>query len=273
MVKRISRKNGDKLVGLALGAGAAQGLAHIGVLKVIEKENIPIDIVAGTSIGAIIGALWSSGKSAHEIERIVSVFKAKMAAWRLVDPVLPKKGLIKGREIKRFLTSHLQDKTFHDLELPLRVVTCDITRREEVVLRSGKIVDAIIASMSIPGIFEPVSIDGRLLMDGGIINPLPVNVLTRMGAAKVIAVNALPSPDDVQKFKTKDLNIFDMIVRNVQASEYMLAEASCKNSDIALHPVLAGADWYEIYKVEAIIKRGEEEASNFLPLIKKLIAA
>ena len=273
MIRRISRQIGDCLVGLALGAGAAQGLAHIGVLRVLEKENIPIDMIAGTSIGAAMGAMWASGMSANEIEAAVLRFKKKIAALRLIDLTIPRIGLIKGREIKRFLVSYLGNKTFRDLRLPLKIVVCDIEKREEAVLESGNIADAVMASMSIPGMFEPVSIDGRLMVDGGIINPLPTDVLTRAGAAKVIAVNALPSPEDVQKFKKKDFNIFDMMVRNIQASEYLLAEASCQNADVALHPVLAGVDWYELYECENIIKKGEAEAMKHLSQLKELAAA
>ncbi len=273
MMRRISRQIGDCLVGLALGAGAAQGLAHVGILKIMEKENIPIDMVAGTSMGAVIGAMWAAGKHAAEIEDAVLKFRKKMVALRLVDLAIPTKGLVKGREVKRFLVSQLGNKTFHDLRLPLKVVVCDIERREEVILEDGNIADAVMASLAIPGMFEPVKIGGRLLVDGGIINPLPTSVLMRSGVAKIIAVNALPSPEDVQKFKKKDFNIFDMIVRNIQASEYLLAEASCQDADVAMHPVLAGVDWYELYEGERIIKRGEDEALKYLPQIKELTNA
>ena len=273
MIRRISRQIGACQIGLALGAGASQGFAHIGILKVIERENIPIDMVSGTSMGAAIGALWVSGKSAAEIEDSVLTFRKKIRALRLVDLAIPRRGLIRGREIRRFLASQFGNKTFHDLKMPLKIIVCDIERREEVVLESGSITDAVMASLSIPGMFEPVKIDGKLLVDGGITNPLPTDVLTRSGVAKVIAVNALPSPEDVQKFKKKDFNIFDMIVRNIQGSEYLLAEASAQNADIAMHPVLAGVDWYELYEVERIIRRGEEEAMKYLPKLKELAAA
>ncbi len=270
MIRRISRRLGDCLIGLALGSGAAQGLAHAGVLKVIEKNNIPIDVLAGTSMGALVGALWALGKKTAELETIAAQFKSRISVLRMMDVTFPAKGLIKGREMKRFLVSQLGDSTFYDLKLPFKIVACDIEKREEVVLTEGSLVDAIMASIAVPGMFEPVKIGERLLVDGGIINPLPTNVLMRDGVSKIIAVNTLPSPEDVQKSNKKALNIFDMIVKNIQASQYLLAEISCQNADIAMHPVLAEVDWYEFYEGERIMKRGEEEAIKYLPQLREL---
>lgn len=273
MIRRISRRIGDCLIGLALGSGAALGLAHVGVLKVIEREKIPIDVLAGTSMGALIGALWASGKNASEITEVVAQFKRKITALRLLDLTWPSQGLVKGREVKRFLVSQFGEKTFYDLKLTFKVIACDIQTREEVVLEHGNLAEAVMASVSIPGIFEPVKIDGRLLVDGGIINPLPTNVLVRGGVEKIIAVNALPSPEDIQKSKKKLANIFDIIVNSVQASEYLLAEMSCQAADIAMHPILPTADWYEFYEGEKIIAKGEEEAMRYLPRLKELVVA
>ena len=273
MLRRISRRIGDCVIGLALGSGAALGLAHIGILKIIEKEDIPIDILAGTSMGALIGALWASGKSALEIEDVLCRFRSKIRSLMLLDITLPKRGLIKGREVRKFLLSQFHDKTFYDLKMPLKVVACDIQTRNLVVLEEGSVVDAVMASVAIPGVFEPVTINGKLLVDGGIIDPLPTDVLIRAGAAKIIAVNALPSPEDIQKSKKKVANIFDIIVNSVQASEYLLAETACQDADVAMHPILSTADWYEFYEGEKIVKKGEEEALKFLPQLKELINA
>lgn len=273
MVRRISRQIGDCLIGLALGSGAALGLAHVGVLKVIEREKIPIDIMAGTSMGALIGALWASGKDTEEIEEILLRFKRKIATWRLVDLTWPAKGFIKGREVRRFLVSQFKDKTFHDLRLPFKIVACDLERREEVVLEEGGLVDAVMASIAIPGIFQPVKIGNRILVDGGIIDPVPSAVLMRLGVSKVIAVNTLASPEDVRRSDRKVSNIFDFMVNSIEASEYLLAEMNCQNADVAMHPILPSADWYEFYKAPEIIKRGEEEALKHLSQLKELAAA
>jgi NTE family protein len=272
VMRRISREVGDCLTGIAFGSGASLGLAHIGIIKVLEREAIPVDIVVGTSIGALIGALWASGRSGNEIEKIVSEFRDRAKTMKLADPVFPKLGLIRGNEVRRFLAAQFGSRTFYDLMMPLKIVACDIENRDEVVIDKGSIVDAIMASIAIPGIFEPVNIGGRYLLDGGIINPLPTNVLIRMGVSKIIAVNALPSPEDVRKSKKKIFNIFDIIVNSVQASEYLLAEASCKAADIAMHPIVSKVDWYEFYESEKVIKRGEEEALRYLPQLKELAA-
>lgn len=269
-VKRISREAGDCLIGLALSSGAALGLAHTGVLKIIEREKIPIDIVVGASTGALIGALWASGKSTSEMEDIASRFKRKIEVFRLIDITIPKKGLIKGRGVRRFLSAQFGGMTFYDLKLPFKIVACDIEKREEVVLDKGSLVDAIMASIAIPGVFEPVTIEGKLLVDGGIINPLPTNLLMRLGVSKIIAVNALPSPEDVQKSERKVSNIFDVIVNSIQASEYLLAERSCQDADLAMHPVVPTVDWYEFYESPKVVKRGEEEALKYLPQLKEL---
>jgi len=270
MIRRISRQIGDCLIGLALGSGAALGLAHVGILKVIERENIPIDVVSGSSMGALVAALWASGKSASEIELGTAIFSSKMATLRLFDLTWPARGLIRGRQIRRFLVSQFGEKTFYDIKLPLKIIACDLERREEVVIEEGSIVDAVMASIAIPGVFEPVMIKGRALVDGGIINPVPGNVLTRTGVSKIIAVNTLASPEDIQKSDRKLSNIFDFIVNTIEAGEYLLAEMSCQNADIAMHPVLPAADWYEFYKSDKIIKRGEEEALKYLAQLKEL---
>lgn len=270
VIRRISREIGERLVGLALGCGASQGLAHIGVLKVIEREKIPIDVVAGTSMGAAIGAFWAAGYSASDIEKVFTVFKNKIKALSLADFTIPKKGLIRGRAIRRFLRSHLGNKTFYDLKMPFKAVAYDIEKREEVVIDKGSLVDAIIASVSIAGVFEPVRYAGRLLVDGGIINPLPTSVLIRSGITRIIAVNALPSPEDIQKSKKRVSSIFDVIVNCIQGGEYPLTELSAQTADVSMHPILPTVDWYEMYHISRIIRTGETEASKYIAAMKEL---
>jgi NTE family protein len=200
-------------------------------------------------------------------------FKRKIQTLRMIDLAVPRKGILKGREVKRFLLSQFGRTTFHDLRLPFKAVCCDIEKREEVIVSDGSLADAVMASVAIPGAFEPVTINGRMLVDGGIINPVATNCLIRGGVSKIIAVNTLPAPEDIQQSKKKVTNILDIIVNTLQASEYLLAEVSCQDADIAMHPILPTVDWYEFYEGQRVIERGVEEALKFLPQLKELAAA
>ncbi|PIP19485.1 MAG: hypothetical protein COT38_05115 [Candidatus Omnitrophica bacterium CG08_land_8_20_14_0_20_41_16] len=212
-VRRISRYIGESMVGLVLGVGVAYGFCHIGVLKVIEEENIPIDIIAGSSIGALIASLWAIGRSSSEILEITSEFREPKHIWGLVDLTIPQLGFIKGNKLRRFLKRHLGDKTFYDARLPLKVIASDVKRKEPRVLDNGLLVDAVMASCAMPGVFAPFRFSRQaalneggipqnagkedLLFDGGVISPLPTEPLFKMGVKKIIAVNVTPSRDDI----------------------------------------------------------------------------
>ncbi len=305
-VTRIAREIGGVSVGLVLGGGAALGIAHIGVLKVLEQEEIPIDVVVGSSMGALLASLWAVGKNAGEIETIAKEFSTKRAMLNLLDPVFPVSGLIGGRAIGHWLKKHIGHRSFHTTRIPLKVIAYDLIRREEIIMDSGSIVEAIRKSIAIPGVIEPVRERDRLIIDGGVLNPLPTNVLSHRGIKKIIAVNVLQSPDDVSagfeisrhlEMEQEQLpfrkspfqflgfrilrtllrpfrhNISDIIVRTLQASEYVLSEKSAQQADVLIHPDLVGFNWFELYKVDELIKRGEEAARKALPNIKKLIEA
>jgi len=271
VMRRIARDTSQVMVGLALGAGGALGLSEIGILSVLEEENIPVDYIAGTSMGALIAGFWAAGFASKEIEKICGTVNTMQGALSLVDITVPKKGLISGKKVREFLGKFLGDKTFYDLKLPLRIVACDIAKREEVIISSGKIVDAIMASIAIPGVFNPVHAkDGKVLVDGGIVIPVPVSVLAREGIKRIIAVNAMPSPDD--KVKSGD-GILDIIVNSIYSMEYRIGKYACQEADVYMHPVLENAAWYEFYRIKDFIKVGRREAEKALPKIKELVKA
>lgn len=292
-VRRISRQLGDVLIGLSLGSGAAMGMSHIGVLKVLERKRIPIDMVAGSSIGAMIAALWCCGYSAQEVEKIILDNKHKRYIFGFDDLVFPLRGLIRGRHIKRFLKKYIGNKTFYDTKLPLKIVACDCMSMQQVVFDSGRLIDAVLASISIPGVFSPYKIGGRYYIDGGILNPLPTDVLVSCGANKTISVNVLPSPEEMEKtnellvekspsvktrfpfinkivnFSAKRFtrflrpNIFDVIVSSVQVLEYLLAQfSSLGQSDVMLHPDVTDVSWKSFDAADELIARGEEAAAR-----------
>ena len=182
----------EQKIGLALGAGAARGLAHIGILKALKEENVSIDMIAGSSMGALVGACYAKNGEIIDLEEIVLRMDWKQLA-QLADPNLALlfKGIIYGKKVKELLKTIIGDVKFKDLKIPLAVVATDVNTGEEIVIKEGLVIEAVRASISIPAIFMPVKLNGRFLIDGGIINPVPVNVVKDMGATFVIACNVI----------------------------------------------------------------------------------
>ncbi len=300
-VRRISREVGDCLIGLALGVGAAYGLAHIGVLKVMEKERIPVDIVSGSSIGALIAAFWAAGFTAAEIEKIVlEEFKDTKIVRHLMDLTFPRVGFIKGYRIYRMLKKYLGKKTFYDIKMPLKVIACDVKQKRSVVIEKGYLVDAVLASCAMPGVFKPVQLKEELLVDGGILNPLPTEVLVRNNVRKIIAVNVTPSREDILKafelakqtgYQTEEklikkkgflglrwyfkdifkIDILDFIFGSIEIMQSEMAQEEARVADIILHPDSSGLHWLEFYRAKEFIQRGEEETLRNLDKIKQLL--
>lgn len=174
-------------IGLALGSGSARGLAHIGVLHAINEVGINIDFIAGTSMGALIGAVFATGKLDGLTARFLNFDWKNILT--LLDPVFPRSGLIDGQKITDFVRSHVPSTSIEDLPIPFRAVATSIMSGEEVVFGTGDLIEAVRASISVPGIFTPVRSDGRVLVDGGLVNPVPVSVARAMGADLIIAVD------------------------------------------------------------------------------------
>jgi NTE family protein len=178
-------------IGLALGSGAARGLAHIGVLKVLQQEKVPVSCIAGTSIGALIGALYAAGVTVEQMEDV-----ARNVDWQriagLIDPIIPTSGLIDGKKVSQFISELLPVETFEELRIPLAIVTTDVESGEMLIIKRGLLREALRAAISFPGIFTPVRFAGRFLVDGGLCNPVPVDVARSLGADRVIGVCAIP---------------------------------------------------------------------------------
>lgn len=174
-------------IGLALGSGSARGLAHIGVLRALKEARIEVDVVAGTSMGAVIGAVFASGKIDGLSARLCNLDWPGIVA--LLDPVFPRSGLIDGQKIAEFVRAHVPSARIEDLLLPFAAVATDITNGEQVVATTGDLTEAVRASIAVPGIVTPVRSNGRILVDGGLVNPVPVSVARAMGADLVIAVD------------------------------------------------------------------------------------
>jgi NTE family protein len=179
-------------VGLALGSGAARGLAHIGVLKVLEEAKIPIDIITGTSMGAFIGAMYAAGVPVTQMEE-VALELDWLSMARLLAPVVPTSGLTDGKKLLAFMAELLPARDFSDLRQSLAVTATDINTGEAIIIKQGDLLEALRASLAFPGIFSPVRFGQRFLVDGGLCKPIPTDVARSLGAEKVIGVCTIPA--------------------------------------------------------------------------------
>ena len=264
-----------KKVGLALGGGAARGMAHVGVLKVLQQEGIPIDIVVGTSAGAIIGALLAQGKDATQIEELILDISSRK--WtQLLDPAIPRTGLIRGNKIKALLASFFGgDIKFSDLKIPFACVAADINTGEEVVLNSGSVLEAVRASISIPGIFTLVRVKGRYLVDGDIVNPVPVSVLRQMGVEFVIGVNVVPRVSELIQGdnggSSKEPNIVHVLLQSMYIGTYALVRESLEDADIIIEPDVAHINAADLHRASECIHQGEVATRSAIADIKRLL--
>ena len=263
-------------IGLALGGGGARGLAHIGVLEVLQNEGIPIDVIAGTSAGAAIGAIYAQGKDAALIREIALNLDRK-ALTSLVDLTLPKTGFIQGKKIRELLRTIVGgDIKFSDLKIPFACVATDIHTCEEVVIREGSVLEGIRASISVPAIFRVVRWEGRYLVDGGLANPVPVSVLREMGADFIIAVNVIPDMSErayrageegVKEFK--EPNIFSVIMQTLQIASCSLARLSLQDADIVIKPRVMHIGFADFHRAQECILQGKTAAQGSIVEIKR----
>jgi len=259
-----------KKIGLALGGGAAKGLAHIGVIKALENAGINIDFIAGTSMGALVGGYYAATKDITGLETIILEIK-KRDIFSLRDIIKKRDGaLFRGEPIAERLKKELGDMKIENCRIPFTAVTTNVKNGDETRLDSGNLVDAIRASIAIPLIFSPVEIDGKLLMDGGLVNPVPADVVKEMGAEYVIAVDVssrwLQAPEEMINVK----DMYSIISQTLSVLEYQLAKNVLKQSaDIVIKPPIFHYHWFEFEYTPEIIKIGEEEAQLRLKEIRQ----
>ena len=192
-------------LGLVLSGGGARGLAHIGILKVIEEAGIPVDLLVGTSMGGLIAAAYAAGLTPQYMQQEALRMARLRRLASLADRDLPRRGLFEGKRVQEYLVRQLGERTFAELRLPLALVAVDLIRGEEVVLHEGPLVPAVRATVSLPGIFAPLRVGERLLVDGGVLNHLPVDVARKMGAAAIIAVDVRPSINGLEAMEEDSL--------------------------------------------------------------------
>ncbi len=278
--RAVAREIAGVRVGLALGAGAARGWAHIGVLKVLEEENIHIDMIAGTSMGALVGGIYAASASVNHLKRhTIERFPTKGAARRQIfDFTLPLRGVLRGKKIMGMVANAVNDADFLDLFIPSYIVAVDIMSGLQNIFETGDVVSAIRASISIPGIFTPFRHMGQWFVDGGLLNPVPVDVLVRKGADKIIAVcieqmdyqkneqiagsiSRLSRPPSIKKVISQTISI----VHSRATGDY------AKQADLVIYPDIAGVKWDDFHRGEILMKKGEIACKRKLNEIIKLI--
>lgn len=248
-------------IGVALGGGFARGIAHVGVLKVLEKEGIPIRVIAGTSVGALIGAVYSSGVSIPELVEIAhSVRFTSFARW-----TVSRYGFASNERMVDFLNRILKVKSFEELRIPLGVVATDFNNGEGVVFHSGSIVDPVRASCAYPGMFLPVIIGGRHLVDGMLSYPVPSRPAREMGADRVIAVHLKGTWTN----HGSPRHLFDVIGQSFAIAQDAMSSLWRGAADLVIEPDVAGYAYDDFKRADDLIRVGEAAMRAALPEVRK----
>jgi NTE family protein len=250
-------------IGLALGGGFARGFAHLGILQVLEQNQIPVSHIAGTSVGSILGAAYASGAPlAHIIETCRTLRFRDIARWRV-----SRLGLASNQRLENLIERVFDSRQFEDLRIPLAVVATDLASGEPVVFTQGNLVDAIRASCAFPGLFEPVEIGTRCLADGGLVAPVPTHAARELGAAIVIGVS-VGMQDGHRGAPT---NIFQVVSRAVNAAQKHQLEIWERHADLVLRPDVQSLAWDDFHRADEAIAAGAAAAQRALPRIEKLL--
>jgi NTE family protein len=253
---------GDPKIGLALGSGGARGFAHLGVIKALKDAGIPIDLIAGSSMGALVGSFYGAGIDMDRLYKLSTAFKRKY----FLDFIVPKMGFIAGKKVKEFIKVFTHGKNIEELSIPIGIVATDLLTGEKVVFKQGPIAEAVRASISIPGIFVPEKYQGRILVDGGVTDRVPVSVAKEMGADIVIAV-------DVSRVKRNDeiTSIYDVIMQSIDIMQTEIINNREIAADIMIRPPVEIYSSRAFTNIEEIIKLGEEETKKQLMQIEMVI--
>ena len=272
--RALARELGRVRLGLVLGAGGARGWAHLGVIKVLEEEGIHIDMIAGSSIGALVGCAYAKTASIKaSIKMTIDEFPTKFQAKKKIfDYTIPIHGIIRGAKVLRMMRKGLQNADFLDLLIPLYVMAVDFHTGEEVLIEKGDVSEAVRASMSIPGIMNPALHGGRWMLDGGLLHPVPVDVLIQKGADIIIAVCV--EGRKYQRFMAigRSPSIIDVLSRTISIIHSQATGDFAQKADIVLYPELYEYQWDEFHRGNELMRAGAEVCRKHIDEIKQLIA-
>ena len=251
-------------IGLVLGAGSARGLAHIGVMQVLIENKIPFDFLVGSSMGALVAAVYACGGDIYMTGKLAGALNTSLF-W---DVGIPRMGFVSGKRIEHFLRLITKGKSFEDLEMPLAVVTTDIETGEKIVIKEGPVHTAVRASISIPGVFTPVRYRNRLLVDGAVAERLPVGVARDLGAGIVLGVDVTFAEDR----RTRIRNTLDVILQAVEILERQIfTQVTRHQATVLIQPRLGNIKSSEFNRAEECISIGRECTEAKLDEIKSVL--
>ncbi|MDE2278052.1 MAG: patatin-like phospholipase family protein [Xanthomonadaceae bacterium] len=251
-------------IGLALGGGAAKGFAHIGVIKMLETSGIHVDVVAGTSAGSVVGALYASGMDPFQLQQTAfGLDEAKIRDVRLFSG-----GLVRGKALQDYVNHLVHHQPIERLKLPFAAVATQLETGQRTVFVSGNTGQAVRASSSIPGVFEPVEIRGRHYVDGGVVSPVPVDAARQLGANFVIAVDISARPGG-----TNPQGMFNIMAQSITIMGRELARQEIARADVVIRPDLSGIGPADFKQRDEAILAGEKAALAAIPAIRAKLAA
>lgn len=253
-------------IALVLGSGGARGYAHLGVLQVLRQAGVPVNLIVGASVGSIVGSLYADHGSWKEAYAKMM----KGGFWTFADiAMIPRStGIMSGYHLQRFIFNSVDAKQFRQLKIPLAVVTTDLTRGQPFIIRSGPIAPAAEASATIPGIVQPAHLYGRVLVDGGVTDPVPVDVAESFHPKLIIAVNIN------QKLSSElPVNQLGIIKRSLNIIYHRLAKIGSQQADVILHPKVGFASTFATKNKYILFKEGQQAARKALPKILRLMRA
>jgi len=257
-------------IGLALGGGGAKGLSHIAFLKALDEMGIRPCVISGTSIGAIIGGMYAGGLRGEQIEQVFDDMGIRRMTGMMDFSVFSTVGIIKGKRVEEFLSENLPVLTFEELAIPLRIVATDFWKREEVVFKSGNLIPAIRASISVPVFLEPLQHEGRVLIDGGAVNPLPWDLLRdECDVLVAIDVSGSKVPDNDHPVPSMMENVFSSF-QILQAS-IVRGKMAASHPDILIRPELANVQFMDFYKKDEILEGVKGDVERFREELGKYI--
>lgn len=250
-------------LGLALGGGFARGFAHLGVLQVLEQNHIPISCIAGTSVGSILGAAYASGAPLARIVATCRTLRFRdIGRWRV-----SRLGLASNHRLGDLMDRVFATRQFEELEIPMAVVATDLNSGDPVVLSHGNLADAVRASCAFPGLFEPVEIGTRCLVDGGLVAAVPTRAARDLGATFVLAI----SVGLHDGYRGMPSNIFQVVSRAVSAAQKHQLEVWERHADLVIRPDVCALAWDDFHRTDEAIQAGAEAARRALPRIQKLL--